>query len=86
MVFGHEPSLIELFVEKHVWSDDRQKRCNILLIAELSTLWYVGFQLFFFKVIISLNLMNLFFLSMIHIIVAGRRDTWTILRPIQISI
>jgi len=25
-VLGHEPSSMELFVEMHVWSDDRQKR------------------------------------------------------------
>ena len=44
---GCEPNLMKLFVETHVQSDDRQKRCISSSTVELNTLWYVGFQLFF---------------------------------------
>ena len=43
-----EPSPMELFVETHVRSDDRQKGCSGSSTTELNTLWYVGFQSFFF--------------------------------------
>jgi hypothetical protein len=39
---------MELFVETHVRSDDRQKGCSGSSTTELNTLWYVGFQPFFF--------------------------------------
>jgi hypothetical protein len=37
-----EPSPIKVFVETHVQSDDLQKKV-VVVIAELNTLWYVGF-------------------------------------------
>jgi hypothetical protein len=48
MILGCEPSLMELFVKMHVWIDDRKKKCNRSWRAELSTLWHVVFNHFFF--------------------------------------
>jgi len=47
---------MELFVEMHMQSEDRQKKCNNSSTVELNTSWYIGFQPFFY-VIIFLNLM-----------------------------
>ena len=41
-IFVLEPSPIKVFVETHVQSDDLQKKV-VVVIAELNTLWYVGF-------------------------------------------
>ena len=48
MIFGHELSLIEVLLKRMCGVMTIKKGCNSLLITELSTLWYAGYQLFFF--------------------------------------
>ena len=38
---------MELFIETHVWSQDRQKGCNSSLTSTLNTLWYFVQQFYF---------------------------------------
>jgi hypothetical protein len=48
MVFGHEPSLIELFVKTHVWSDDRQKRMQQFVNSRAQYFVVCWFSIIFF--------------------------------------
>jgi hypothetical protein len=47
-VFGHEPSSIELFVETHVWSDDRQKGMQQLIDSRNQHFVVCWFSIIFF--------------------------------------
>jgi hypothetical protein len=95
MVFGHEPSLIELFVETHVWSDDHQKRVQQFVNSRAQYFVVCWLSIFFLSYyFLEFNEFIFYFhdtynsrwKERYNIIAAGRRDTWTILRPIRISI
>jgi hypothetical protein len=80
IVLGHESSPIELFMEMHVCSDDRQKRmqqfvdsqAQRFVVCWFSTIFFLSYYLLEFDEFI-------FFISRRHITIGRMRDTGTIL-------
>jgi hypothetical protein len=50
---GRESSPMELFVETHVRSEDRQRKCNNSSTTALNTSWYVRSTILFHKLLFS---------------------------------
>ena len=51
MTLRRESSLMKLFVETRVWSEDRQKRVQQFIDTALNTLWYVHSTILFRKLL-----------------------------------